>query len=89
MITLGLVSNFIPTVTFTLAPETMPGVEYASLALAIVMVGANLGVLSGPPAVASILKTGNWTAGSTGLVIVIGVGTIIFWVVSGQAKASD
>jgi hypothetical protein len=89
MIALGLASNFIPTVTFTLAPETMPSVEYASLALAIVMVGSNLGTLGGPPALASILKTGNWTAGSTGLVVVMGIGTIISWYVAGRAKASS
>ena len=88
MIALGLASNFIPTATFTLAPETMPSVKYAGLALAIVMVGSNLGALGGPPALASILKTGNWTAGSTGLVIVMGIGTIISWVVSERAKAS-
>jgi MFS family permease len=89
MIALGLTSNFIPTATFTLAPETMPSVEYAGLALAIVMVGSNLGVLGGPPALASILKTGDWTAGSTGLTIMMGIGTIISWYVSGRAKAGS
>jgi predicted MFS family arabinose efflux permease len=89
MIALGLASNFIPTATFTLAPETMPSVEYAGLALAIVRVGSHLGVLGGPPALAAILKTGNWTAGGTGLVIVMGIGTIISCVVSERAKASD
>ena len=89
MIALRLASNSIPTATFTLVPETMPSVEYAGLALAIVMVGSNLGLLGGPPALASILKTGNWTAGSTALVIMIGIGAIISWIVSERAKASS
>ena len=39
MLMLGFVSNWIPTVTFTLAPETMPSIEYAGLGLAIVLAG--------------------------------------------------
>jgi MFS family permease len=87
MMALGLASNSIPTVTFTLAPETVPSVEYAGLAQAIVMVGANLGALAGPPALASILDNGNWTAGSAGLVVVMGIGTTIAWYVARRAKA--
>jgi sugar phosphate permease len=87
MIALGLTSNSVPTVTFTLAPETMPSVEYAGLAQAIVMVGANLGALAGPPALASILNTGNWAAGSSGLLVVMGIGTTIAWYVAWRAKA--
>jgi len=58
-IALGFTSNFIPTAVFTLAPETVPNVAYAGLALAIVIVGANLGAVTGPPALGAILSSGD------------------------------
>ena len=79
MIALGFASNFIPTATFTLSPETMPRIEYASLALAIVMVGSNIGSVIGPPALGAVLSTRIWSAGSIWLVLVMGVGAIISW----------
>lgn len=88
MIALGVASNFIPTATLTLAPETMPSLEFGSLALAILIVGSNLGSLTGPPVLGSILSTGNWTAGSTCLLMVMGVGTIISWYVSRRLKTT-
>jgi nitrate/nitrite transporter NarK len=88
MIALGVASNFIPTATLTLAPEAMPGLEFGSLALAIVIAGSNLGSLTGPPALGSILSTGNWTAGSTCLLMVMGMGTIISWYVSRRLKTA-
>jgi len=86
MIALGFTSNFIPTAIFTLAPETVPNVAYAGLALAIVIVGSNLGALSGPPALGAILSSGDWASGSTWLVLMMGVGTLISWVVSRRLK---
>jgi MFS family permease len=86
MIALGFTSNFIPTAIFTLAPETVPNVAYAGLALAIVIVGSNLGALSGPPALGAILSSGDWAAGSIWLVLMMGVGTIISWIVSRRLK---
>ena len=88
MIALGFASNFIPTLTFTFAPETMPSIEFAGLSMAIATVGSNLGLLTGPPTLGSILSTGNWTAGSTFLMIVMGVGTIASWVVARRLRAT-
>jgi len=62
MLALGFASGFVPTAVFTLAPETMPGPERASLALGIVSVGQNLGMFFGPPAVAAVIASGNWEA---------------------------
>jgi hypothetical protein len=87
MIALGFASNFIPTATFTLSPQTIPRVQFASLALAIVMVGSNGGSVIGPPALGAVLSTGNWPAGSMCLVIVMGVGTIISWYVARRLRA--
>jgi len=87
MIVLGFVSNSIATATFTLSPETMPRLQLASLALAIVMVGSNAGAVLGPPALGAVLSTGAWSAGSTCLVIVMGVGTIISWYVARRLRS--
>jgi MFS family permease len=88
MIALGFTSNFIPTLTFTFAPETMPNIEFAGLALAIANVGSSLGSLIGPPVLGFILSTGNWTAGSTLLVMAMGVGTVASWFVSRRLRAT-
>jgi len=87
MVALGFASNFIPTATFTLSPDTMPRIEYASLALAIVMVGSNVGAVAGPPVLGAVLSTGRWSAGSITLVIVMAMGTIISWYVAKRLRA--
>ena len=79
MIVLGLVGGFIPTATFTLAPETMPNPKFAGLALGMVSVGQNLGLFLGPPIVGNLIAEGNWAAGVIPLVVAaaIGVGASI------------
>jgi MFS family permease len=74
LLVLGLVGGFIPTSTFTLAPETMPRPELAGLALGIVSVGQNLGMFVGPPVVGAIIAGGNWAAGVIPLVGSIAIG---------------
>ena len=74
MIALGLVGGFIPTATFTLAPETMPDPRFAGLALGIVSVGQNLGMFFGPPMVGSAIASGNWSAGIMPLVVALVIG---------------
>jgi MFS family permease len=76
MVILGFVSNLIPTAVFTLAPATMPRLQLAGLALAIVTMGAGLGVLLGPPVLGSILSRGNWFLGGICLAVVMGIGTL-------------
>jgi nitrate/nitrite transporter NarK len=88
MIVLGLASNFVPTTTFTLAPETMPSVQFASLGLGIVIAGTNVGSVTGPPALGAVVSTAGWTAGSTFLVIVMSIGTIVSWYVAKRLRAS-
>jgi predicted MFS family arabinose efflux permease len=77
MLGLGFACNFIPTSLFTLAPETASRPEFAGLALAALNMGANLGILIGPPVLGSIVANGNWTPGSICLVIVMGAGTMV------------
>jgi predicted MFS family arabinose efflux permease len=88
MIALGLASNFVPTTTFTLAPETMPSVQFASLGLGIVIAGTNVGSLTGPPALGAIVSTAGWTTASTFLVIVMSIGTIVSWRVAKKLRVS-
>ncbi len=88
MIALGLVGGFIPTATFTLAPETMPDPRFAGLALGIVSVGQNLGMFFGPPIVGSAIAGGNWAAGITPLVAALAVGVAAaVWLSIRQTKS--
>ncbi|MGB4044194.1 MAG: hypothetical protein WBK18_09930, partial [Thermacetogeniaceae bacterium] len=47
-----------------LAPETAPRPELAGMALGVVSIGQNLGMLMGPPLVASAAAGGNWASGT-------------------------
>jgi MFS family permease len=76
MIILGLVAGFIPAATFTIAPETMPDLKFAGLALGIVSVGQNLGLFFGPPMVGSAIAGGNWAAGILPLLISLAIGVV-------------
>jgi MFS family permease len=82
MLGLGFLTNFIPTSTFTLAPETMPRRELAGLALALVSVGSNAGVLVGPPVIGALVSGGNWALGSLCFVAVMALGSaaaVLVW----------
>lgn len=94
MVTLGFVSNLLPPAYFTLAPESIgtanatsssaghsaPGGQaQASLALAAILAGSNVGALAGPPVLGALLSAGPWTWGSTCLVIVAILGTMVTW----------
>ena len=89
MIVLGFASNFIPAAMFTLAPETAMSVDGAGLAVAILMVGSNVGPLVGPPTLGAILSTGNWFAGSICLATTMGIGTVIAWHLSRRLRGHD
>jgi MFS family permease len=71
---LSLVSGFVPTTIFTLAPETMPDLRLAGLALGIVSVGQNVGMAFAPPIVGGLIDGGNWTAGVMPLMIAMAIG---------------
>ena len=77
MLTLGFVTNFIPTSLFTLAPETMPTVQLAGVGLAMVTIGSGAGGLLGPPALGSILEGSDWTTGSICLVGMMSLGVTV------------
>jgi MFS family permease len=86
MLTLGFASNFVPAVTFTLAPETMPSHKFAGLAVAIVIGSSTIGSLGGPPILGAVVSTGSWVSGSVWFVAAMGLGTILAWYVSAQLR---
>jgi predicted MFS family arabinose efflux permease len=76
MVAVGLASNLIPTSLFTLAPESMGAASLAGLAVAILTVASNVGVLAGPPALGALIGGGQWAAGSGVLMAVLGAGLV-------------
>jgi predicted MFS family arabinose efflux permease len=76
MILLGFVSNFVPPTLFTLAPETMRILRFASLGLAVTIVGGNAGAMTEPPILGSVLSGGSWSSGSVVLVAAMRGGLI-------------
>jgi MFS family permease len=90
MLVLGFISNWVPTVVFTLAPEKMPSAEYASLGLALSIGLGNLGGLAGPPGLAGALERGDWVAGSLLLVTAMMAGLLMalaVWWLARRAQA--
>jgi nitrate/nitrite transporter NarK len=86
-IVLSLVAGFVPTSTFTLAPETMPDPRWAGLALGIVSVGQNLGMFFGPPIVGGLIAGSNWAAGVIPLMIAAAIGVVAsVWLSNRQAR---
>jgi MFS family permease len=75
-LTVSFVAGFVPTAAFTLAPETMPDLRWAGLALGIISVGQNLGMFFGPPIVGNLIAGGNWAAGVIPLVIAAAIGVV-------------
>lgn len=84
MLVLGFVAGFVPTATFTLAPETAPSPQLAGLALGIVSVGQNLGMFFGPPLVGAIVANGQWEAGAIPLFSSIAVGVAASLLLQGR-----
>jgi MFS family permease len=104
MVALGSISNVLPPGYFTLAPESVSqpeagtsesgfqvaaGPGRASLALAAILAGSNVGALAGPPVLGALLSAGPWTWGSTCLVIVAILGTIATFVAGQSMRQRD
>ena len=82
MLILGFLTNIIPTIEFTLAPESMSLPSLAGLGLAILAVGSGTGILLGPPILGAVLSARGWAAGSVLLVLVMAGGlamAVVAW----------
>ena len=86
MLVLGFLTNIIPTIEFTLAPESMPLPSLAGLGLAILAVGSGTGILLGPPVLGALLSARGWAAGSVLLVLVMAVGLALALVTWRRAR---
>lgn len=86
MILLGSVVGFIPSCGFTLAPETVPRPELAGIALGIVSLGQNFGMLIGPPIVGRAVAGGVWTAGTYPIVIATAIALVAVLLMRSQNK---
>jgi MFS family permease len=74
MLAYGLIAGFVPTATFTMAPETVPHPELMGIALGMVSIGQNLGTLLGAPVVGILIAGGDWSAGVAPLVVSVAIG---------------
>jgi MFS family permease len=80
VITIGLVGGFIPTGVFSAGSEVVGDERLAGMAMAVIMVGQNAGMLLGPLVFGwAIEATGGWQIPFWTLVPVCGVGAIAGW----------
>lgn len=80
VITIGLVGGFIPTGVFSAGSEVVGDERLAGMAMAVIMVGQNAGMLLGPLVFGwTVEATGGWQIPFWTLVPVCGVGAIAGW----------
>ena len=80
VITIGFVSGFIPTGIFSAGSEVVGDERLAGMAMAVIMVGQNAGMLMGPLVFGWIVEvTGGWQIAFWALVPVCAAGAIAGW----------
>lgn len=90
LLAVGLVSNLVPTAVFTLAPETVRRPAMAGVAMAVLNVVANLGILLGPPLLGAAVGRGQWGLATGLLVAVSALGAaaaLLAWRLAGRRPA--
>lgn len=89
MIIGGVLLGLLPPVVFTLAPETALSPQLAGMAIAIVILGQNVGVFIGPSAIGAIVAaSGAWGSATLPLTItsIIGVIAALIMVWTNKSK---
>ncbi len=80
VIAMGLIGGFVPTGVFSAGVEAVGDERLAGMAMAVIQVGQNAGMLMGPLAFGWIVETmGGWQIAFWTLVPVCGVGAIAGW----------
>lgn len=79
MLVLGLIAGAIPTATFAAAPEVAGRPDLAGLALAVVILGQNLGMFTGPILFGSLVERMGWVAAGYGLIPACVLGFVAGW----------
>lgn len=64
VIVYGFVDAGYPCVLWTITPQTVKKPELAGVALGVVSVGFNLGILLGPPIIGAVVEALGWAAGA-------------------------
>ncbi len=73
VIVYGFVDAGFPCVLWTITPQTVKKPELAGVALGVVSLGFNLGVLLGPPIIGAVVEAFGWSAGAW---VIFGVCTL-------------
>ena len=80
VITIGLVGGFIPTGVFSAGSEVVGDERLAGMAMAVIMVGQNAGMLMGPLGFGGIVEAaGSWQIGFWMLVPICAAGALAGW----------
>ncbi len=74
MVIQGLLIGGIPTATFAAAPEVMKDPRLAGIAMAVLMLGQNIGMVIGPLLFGSLVSVIGWTATGFSLIPVLLLG---------------
>jgi MFS family permease len=74
----GFVDAGFPCVLWTVTPQTVKKPELAGVALGVVSLGFNLGVLLGPPVIGAVVQSFGWNAGAWVILIVCVLGMAVF-----------
>ncbi len=81
MIVQGLLIGSIPTATFAAAPEVMRDPRMAGIAMAVLMLGQNIGMVIGPILFGSLVSVIGWAATGFCLIPVLLLGFLFGWLV--------
>lgn len=82
LIFIGFICCFIPPALYTIGPDIIPKPSYATMIVAIVTLGQNLGMTLGPLVVGYIVEaTGNWAASSIPITVAALIGAVLCFLI--------
>jgi MFS family permease len=81
MLIQGLLIGGVPTAIFAAAPEVMQDPRLAGIAMAVLMLGQNIGMMIGPLLFGSLVTLIGWTAAAFCLIPVLLLGFLFGWLV--------
>ena len=76
MLVIGMVTHVTPPTVFTLAPAAAKADRFSGYSVALAIIGQNVGMMLGPPAVGFMIQHTGWHAGSAPLVLALAIGLI-------------
>ena len=76
MIVVGMVTHITPPTVFTLAPAVAKADRFSGYSVAMVIIGQNIGMMLGPPAVGFMIQHNGWHAGAFPIVLALAMGLL-------------